>query len=325
MSAPLLARYAECIFWMARYVERAENLARLIDVNEVFSHDRRGSHNWDAIIALNSDRERYIERHGERFAPELVIHFYCLDASNPTSIFSCVRAARENARALRPLISTEMWSHLNVFYNDLNAMRAQPLALGAVSKFCSKIKQAAQAHTGITEGTFYRDQGWYFYQIGKAIERADQTTRLVDIKYHALLPSVSDIGTDIDISQWNAVLRSAAGYHAYRRVHPRGMSPKSVSSFLIFNPLFPRSVITCVRQVDSLLTELCTRYNLRSGHKAMERLDELRAALDSWTVDSVVNRGLHESLDFVQGQLIGVTDGIQRAFFGVDQDTPLAV
>lgn len=323
MSAPLLARYAECIFWMARYFERAENLARLIDVNEVFSRDRRGSHNWDAVVDLNSDRSRYVERHGEDFAPEKVVNFYCLDASNPTSIFSCIRSARENARALRPLISTEMWTHINVVFNDLNAQRAQTMPMAGVSRFCARVKQAAQAHTGITEGTFYRDQGWYFYQIGKQIERADQTTRLVDIKYHALLPNIEDVGTDLDISQWNALLRSAAGYHAYRRVHPRGMSPKSVGGFLIFNPMFPRSVVTCVRQVDTLLTELCTRYHLRSGHQAMERLDELRAAVDGWTIDSVTQRGLHESLDFVQGQLIGVTDGIQRAFFGVDEMTPI--
>lgn len=317
MSMPLLARYAECIFWMARYMERAESLARLIDVNEVFSRDRRGAHNWGAIVDLNSDKERFRALHGADYTPEAVIRFYSLDADNPTSIFSCVRAARENARALRPLISQEMWLHLNVVYNDLKARTGRPLRLEETSRFCAAVKQAAQAHIGIIEGTFYRDQGWFFYELGKYLERADQTTRMLDVKYHALLPSPDDVGGEVDISQWNALLRSAAGYHAYRRVHPRGLSPSSVSGFLLFNPLFPRSVVTCVRQIDTLLTDMAARYGLRTAHRAMDRLDELRAVLDSTRVETVIERGLHEFLDYIQAQLIGITDSIQDRFFAL--------
>ncbi len=311
----LLARYAGCIFWMARYIERAENLARLLDVNEVFSRDSQGDHNWDAIVTLNADTSRFSEQYDEA-TKETVSYFYFLDADNPTSILSTVRMSRENARALRPLISTEMWTHINTFYNELQDLRARGPNLGRAGKLYERVKQACQAHTGITEGTFYRDQGWYFYLIGKYLERADQTTRLLDVKYHALLPSTDEVGSPLDVSQWNALLRSAAGYHAFRRIHPRGMKPSNVAGFMLFNECFPRSLICCVREVNELMTELRSRYRLRGGIEAMERLDELRAALDSMTIDDVIGRGTHEFLDFVQAQLIGVTDSMRAAYFG---------
>ena len=206
----LLARYADCIFWLARYVERAENLARILDVNETFSRDSRGAQNWRSIIQLNSDEERFFAAE-RKVSAASVLQFYVIDADNPNSIFNAFRYARENARTLRPLISTEMWAQLNVFYNRLAALDGEDLAPGRLSALFATIKEACQTHTGITDGTFFRDQGWYFYQLGRYIERADQTTRLLDIKYHLLLPDIADVGSPTDVSQWNALLRSAAG------------------------------------------------------------------------------------------------------------------
>ena len=250
MPDVLLARYADCIFWLARYVERAENLARILDVNETFSRDSRGGQNWRSIVQLNSDEERFFATH-RAASVHTVVNFYVIDAGNPTSIVSTIRYARENARTLRPLISTEMWVQLNVFYNRLVGLGASDLAPGNLAALLTTIKEACQTHTGITEGTFFRDQGWYFYQLGRYIERADQTTRLLDIKYHLLLPSISDVGSPTDVSQWNALLRSAAGYHAYRRLHAASTTPARVAGFLLLNPAFPRSVHhACVRSAD---------------------------------------------------------------------------
>ena len=314
-NLPLLARNAESMFWMARYVERAENLARLIDVNDVFSRDQHGSHNWDAVLTLNADTERFQEQH-DSADQATVVHFYMLDADNPTSIISAVRMSREDARELRPLISTEMWMQINIFYNEMREWATRPVPSGQVSRLCDRIKRSCQAHTGITEGTFYRDQGWYFYMVGQSMERADQITRLLDVKYHALLPTPEDVGSPVDISQWNALLRSAAGYHAFRRTHPRGMSPTMVADFMLFNECFPRSLIRCVREVNRLLTDLRSRYRLQGGIEAMERLEELREALDSMTIDDIIDRGTNEFLDFVQMQLNAVTDSIRTGFFG---------
>lgn len=300
---------------MARYMERAENLARIIDVNETFARDRQGARNWQAIIQINADEQRFMERHLTASA-EAVAQFYVLDAQNPTSIISAVRYARENARTLRPLISTEMWTQINVFHNRLKELTPRDVMQHNLPRLCAMVKEACQTHTGITEGTFYRDQGWYFYQLGKCIERADQTTRLLDIKYHTLLPTVEEVGSPVDVSQWNAVLRSAAGYHAFRRIYPRGMTPAAVAGFLLFNESFPRSVATCARQIEGLLVRLKSHYMLQGGNTAMEQVDEIMTALHAQNIDTVIRSGLHEYLDLLQLRLGNVTGAISTSFFG---------
>jgi uncharacterized alpha-E superfamily protein len=311
----LLARYADCIFWLARYVERAENLARILDVNETFSRDSRGAQNWRSIIQLNADDDRFFAG-GREVSARNVLRFFVIDADNPTSIVSAIRAERENTRTLRPLISTEMWVQLNVFYNRLIALGPADLTPGRLSALFATIKEACQTHTGITDGTFFRDQGWYFYQLGRYLERADQTTRLLDIKYHLLLPSVSDVGSPTDFSQWNALLRSAAGYHAYRRLHAASTTPVRVAGFLLFNQAFPRSLHHCVREASRLLGEVKSRYSLRGGNDAAEELDRLRAVLGTLTIDEILTAGLHEFLDVIQHQLIAVSRDLAVAFFG---------
>jgi uncharacterized alpha-E superfamily protein len=315
----LLSRYAEATFWMARYVERAENLARILDVQETFSRDSRGGQNWRSVLQLYTDEERFMERHDTVEAAD-VIHFYVLDQDNPASIQSCIKMARENARTLRALISTEMWVQLNMFHSKLRALTATDLAEPRLDRLCTIIKEACQTHTGITEGTFYRDEGWYFYQLGRLVERADQTTRLLDVKYHLLLPSASEIGSPFDVSQWNAVLRSASGFHAFRRLYPSGMSPATVTAFLLFDRGFPRSVMACVSSIEETLTRLRARYNLHSGVASQERLDRLRRTLEEETSDSIIGRGLHEFLDGIQLALIQVSSQLGQDFFGTPPD-----
>ncbi|MEQ8818112.1 MAG: alpha-E domain-containing protein [Thalassobaculum sp.] len=312
----LLARYADCSFWLGRYMERAESLARILDVNLHFSRDSRGSQNWRSIVQLNADEERFDEAYDVASYAN-VVHFYVLDRDNPSSIISTIRAAKENARALRPTISTEMWSHLNVFNNTLSALTSDDLKYSELSRVCAMIKEECQTHTGITEGTFFRDQTWYFYLIGREVERADQTSRLLDIKYHLLLPPNQAVGSPVDVSQWNAMLRSVAGYHAFRREHPRGMSPKQVAAFLLFNMSFPRSIALCLSEIDGHLHRLRSGFGLRAGASAMEILDETRAALADHSPDTVIQFGLHQFSDYVQRQLIAVTAAVRAEFCGV--------
>ena len=314
----LLARYAENIFWMARYMERAENLARILEVHETFSRDVHGFKNWLTIVRLNGDEQRFLSRYHAASA-ESVINFYSLDGDNPTSIISAVRLARENARVLRPWISIEMWAQINVFYNRLQGLQAKDCAIANLSRLCNEIKEACQAHTGITEGTFYRDEGWYFYELGKLIERGDQTTRLLDIGYFTLVGSQPNAATATlhqDFVQWHALLRSVAGYHAFRRVYPRGMSPATIAGFILYNESFPRSVALCVREINVILTRLKSRYKLRGGNVAMERIDEILAALSSRSIERVIQEGLHEYLDWLQLRLCDVTSELSRSFFG---------
>lgn len=319
--AALLARYAECIFWLARYMERAENLARILDVNETFARDSYGATNWVTILRLNADEQRFFELYPTASAKN-VMNFYILDQQNPTSIIAAIGAARENARQLRPLISTEMWTQINMFHNRLQGLGPNDIAPQNLQRICAMIKEACQTHTGITEGTFFRDQGWYFYGLGRNLERADQTTRLLDIKYHTLLPSPRDVGTPVDISQWHSLLRSAAGYHAFRRVYPRGLTPAGVAGFLLFNDNFPRSVLVCTREVDNLLNRLNSKYRLRRGTVPMERSDELLGNLASNTIETVISGGLHEYLDALQISFSKLTNDIAQVFFLADQPVP---
>ncbi len=311
----LLARFAENCFWMARYMERAENLARILDVNETFARDQLGAQDWLPIVQINADGERFFARH-DAATVEAVIDFYMLDRNNPNSIVAAVGAARENARSLRHVISTEMWAHLNVFHGRLAALTPADLALSELSRLCAMIKENCQTHAGITEGTFYRDEGWYFYEIGKQIERADQTTRLLDIKYHRLLPSPGDVGNEVDAGQWNALLRSVAGYHAFRRIHPRGMNPAIVAGFLLFSTAFPRSVAVCAGRVDALLMALETDYGLGGTPAATEALDALCKVLRGGDIERVIADGLHEFLDRTQMRLNTLTDALRVSFFG---------
>ncbi len=311
----LLARYAENIFWMARYMERAENLARILDVHETFSRDVHGFKNWHTIVRLNGDDKAFYGRYQTATA-ESVVRFYVLDSQNPTSIIFAVRAARENARVLRPWISTEMWAQINVFHNTMQTLTSADVSLPNISRVCGKIKEACQNHTGITEGTFYRDEGWYFYLLGKFIERADQATRLLDIGFNTLTGSTEGSNASQDFVQSHALLRSVAGYHAFRRVYPRGMTPAAIAGFILYNESFPRSVVLCVREINAVLTRLKSRYKLRGGNAAMERIDEIMAALNSRTIEQVIEDGLHDYLDLLQVRLSAVTSELSRSFFG---------
>ncbi len=310
----LLARFAENSFWMARYMERVENLARILDVNETYAQNSEGVKEWLPVVQLYSDAERFFEAH-ETATADAVLHFYVLDRSNPGSIVGAVRMARENARSLRHVISTESWSHLNVFYNRLLELRQPDLELSNLSRVCARIKEDCQLHTGIMEGTGYRTQSWSVYQIGKQIERMDQTTRLLDINYHRLLPAVDDAGSPIDASQWNALLRSVAGYHAFRRIHPRGMQPARVAGFLLFDLAFPRSVALCIRQIDELALALAALIGQDDPPWTMGPLSALRQVART-TIDDVMAAGLHDFLDQIQRHLIALTDELAAGLFG---------
>jgi uncharacterized alpha-E superfamily protein len=310
----LLSRYAESINWLARYMERIENLARIIDVTETFTRTGSGVNGWNSIVQINADEERFFKFHDVATADN-VIDFYVLDRNNPTSIVRMITAARENARTLRPLISTEMWLHINVFYNRLRALEPADIQTSRVAGLCAMLRLECQTHTGIIEGTFFRDQGWCFYELGKHLERADQITRLVDIKYHTLLPTVAAVGSPVDISQWNAVLRAAAGYHAFRRYTHGAMTPGSVAGFLLLSNGFPRSLPTCVRMLHAQLTQLRTDYGLRASARPLERLDDIRAALADQTIGDILLRGLHEFLDWMQIEFIGLQADIAEAYW----------
>jgi uncharacterized alpha-E superfamily protein len=299
---------------MARYLERVENMARLVDVTQTFESPGRETESWSGLIRINADEAGFATR---ALAPtaDNVKRFYLTDLGNPTSIPASLEAARTNARALRPIISTEMWMQLNVFHREIMAVAVADLQGDRLSRLCAQIKMGVQTHTGITEGTFFRDQGWVFYQLGRLIERADQITRLLDIRYHLLVPIGGEERRVAELTQWGGVLRAAAGYHAFRRVASAGFGPEDVVAFLLTDPAFPRSVGLCLDQTEWLLTQLRGRYGLRGTVASLERVEELRAGLRGRSVATIIADGLHQFLDGVQRDLILLAAEIGTAFF----------
>lgn len=314
-TAHLIARHAESVLWLARYMERIENLARLLDVTNTFARDADDTGNWQSILRINSDLTKFHAKHAEANQPN-VAHFYLLDTESPTSVQTAIAAARENARTLRALISTEMWLQINVFHAQIRELTPADLTADHFTGVCVMLREGTQKHTGITEGTFYRDQAWHFYMMGRYLERADQTTRLLDTRFHALAPRVAAGDKEIDAGHWNALLRAAAGYHAYRREHPNGYRPHEVADFLLANTAFPRSVALNLAQIDWHLQQLRTRYHLRGAIEALERLDQLNGALTRQNVELLVDQKLSPFLDWVQTEIAGLHGDIIRGFCG---------
>lgn len=314
-EAVMLARYAEALFWMARYLERVENLARLIDVTQGFESPGREAENWYALVQINADEAGFAAL-GHAPGADAVKAFYLADRANPTSIPAALAAARFNARNLRPLISTEMWRQLNMFHRAMAAIPPADMQGDRLSRLCTRIKEGVQAHTGITEGTFFRDQGWIFYRLGRLIERADQTTRLLDIRYHLLMdPREGEERRVAELARWSGVLRAAAGYHAFRRVAKPGFAPADVVAFLLLDPGFPRSVGLCVREMRAALGELGTRWGLHQAARPLALAEALDRTLCERPPARMIEDGLHRVLDTIQLDLIGLAAEIGTVFF----------
>ncbi|WP_408872148.1 alpha-E domain-containing protein [Gluconobacter sp. Dm-62] len=319
----LLSRYGESMMWLARYMERIENLARLLEVTEAFVRNPDGSPGWDSILEINSDEDRYALLYPLPATEENILAFYITESTNPTSIRAMAHMARENARSARPLISTEMWMQLNVFTQSMMELSTPDIRRNGLSGLCNRLKQDCQTHFGVTEGTLYRDQAWLFYLLGKYLERSDQITRLIDIRYHTLLPGGETFGSQMDLTQWGSVLRSAAAYHAFRRLQPVTTTPANVVGFLLKNEGFPRSLMLNLRQVDSILNALSTHYNLRHQCGPLqERIINLRATLEDQTAEEIISRGLHEYMTYIQDELAALQAEVSAAFWPATPMTP---
>jgi uncharacterized alpha-E superfamily protein len=316
----LLARFAANAFWTGRYMERAENLARILDVNETFSRGSTEEESWLPIVRLHADEGPFFERHG-RATAQAVVHYYTLDKESPNAIIASIAYARENARTMRHLISTEMWSQLNVFNGWMNGLTMRDIRLTNLSRLCAQIKEGCQTHAGVLEGTLFRDQVWSFYMLGKQVERAGQISRLVDVKSHLLDRRKNGAKTAIAISQWNALLRSAAGYHAYRRIYPRGMDPDRVLEFFFFNTGFPRSVAHCLSEIDVLLAGLA-RGGLDSARHLRADLSPLDDLMHAGDVRLVRQRGLTAFIDDLQRELDRFSDELGARFFDWPGEEP---
>jgi uncharacterized alpha-E superfamily protein len=313
----MLSRVADSIYWVGRYVERAENVARFLDVNLNLTLDTTlvGEQQWQPLVNTTGDHEDYAKRYGTA-VEENVIRFLTLDADNPNSIFSCLQAARENARSIREIISSEMWEQLNTCFLMVRTMVANGDPLERPQDFCAAIKQASHLFTGLTEATMTQNEAWHFLQLGRMLERADKTTRLLDVKYFILLRSVQDVGSPIDEIQWAAVLRSASAFEMYRKKHGR-IVPSRIVQFLLLDDEFPRSARFCLNRARESLHAITGTPPGSFRNPPEKLLGQICSDLAYTQVDEVINAGLHEYLDDFQTRMNRVGSGIFEEFFAL--------
>ena len=312
----MLSRVANSIYWMSRYIERAENIARFIDVNLHLDLDREAGviEQWSPLVSITGDSEQF-ETHYDAATRQNVMRFLSLDRAYPNSIASCVAAARENARTIRDAITSEMWQQINALYIAMQRAEDSSIVGNRSHDFYTEIKSGCLLFNAITDATMSHSTGWDFCTLGRMLERADKTSRILDVKYFLLLPSPEAVGTTIDTVQWGALLHSAGALEMYRQRYG-AITPDRVAAFLILDPDFPRSLAHClVRAERSLLsivhpTDPPPRVNL-----AQRKIGRLRSSLEFGDVNEMIDLGLHEYLDAFQDKLNDIDVALNGAFF----------
>jgi uncharacterized alpha-E superfamily protein len=298
----MLRRVADHLFWMARYLERAEWRARLADVNyhllvESPTHD---PHPWAPLMAITGDHELFPQYYEAPNEPQ-VLDFFTFDVRNPSSIRSCINAARENARSLRHRLSSELWLEINTLYLDAQGWSHADFERLGVYDFFAELRNRFYRLAGIDHATMPRDMEFDFMTVGTMLERAENVSRLLDVKYHYLLPRLEDVGGSIDLMQWAAVLRSASALEAYRRTYGNQIASDRVVEFLLFNPAFPRSARFCLDRLESALERIENAASQTRGAKTDDSpSEELLTMLKNSNVEQVIASGLHEFLMEIQ-------------------------
>ena len=320
----MLCRTANELFWMSRHIERAENTARMLDVTyrmsllpyEVIEPGLAWAEPWAVPLITSGLATGYYERYPELSA-ENVLRYTILDATNPSSIFCCLRAARESARSVRGAITSEMYEDLNSAWLEVRGYDYARLEAGGVSEFLEWVKMRSHLFRGVTVGTLLRDEAFHFIRLGTHLERADNTARILDVKYHTLLPSAADVGGAVDYYQWGALLRSVSGFEAYRKIYSDVITPRRVAELLILRDDMPRSLHACMNFIHETLERLCDEHSREIERAA----GELHAKVHYGRTDDIIRFGLHEYLmDFLE-RISELGDEISRTFLVPEWDS----
>ena len=314
----MLSRVANAIYWMNRYLERAENYARFLDVNFNLSLELPPdiSAQWKPLVVTTGDVKLY-ESFYEKVEKSKVIFFLGFDENNPNSIYNSLRNVRENARSVRPDITKEVWEQINYLYFLVKEEKEKKRwEKNDPRGFFTEVKKGCQLLYGIFDATISRTDGWHFGKIGQLIERADKTSRVLDVKYHMLLPDTNAVGSPVDLIQWAAVLKSVSAYDMYRKRFGK-LTVTSITEFLILDKIFPRSMLRCLIHAEqslNLITGSLTGYS----NNAEKQLGLLKSQLEYADIQEIFSSGLHEYLDSFQEKLNDVSGAIFESFFSVE-------
>jgi uncharacterized alpha-E superfamily protein len=310
----MLARVGDRIFWMSRLMERAENMARLLGVTSnvvLFSSRETQEQNLLAPLTITGTGRAFFERHAAVTLP-LLIDFMALDESNPSSISSCIRRARDNAHAVRWQITSEMWETLNATWIELRSLDRDDVTGSESMRFFDWVKERSHLFRGVTYGTIMRGEAFNFSRLGTFVERADETARILDVKYHILLPRVEDVGGALDYYQWAALLRSVSSLETYRMIYRDQIYPIKVAELLILERRMPRSLAASLDEIVRALTHISGR----NDHPAKRLAAELQARLVHGDIKEIFSGGLHEYLTEFLADVHELGQRILRAYLG---------
>jgi len=313
----MLSRTADHLFWMSRYTERAENTARMLDVNYQTSLLPQSAAvaelGWQGLLSISELLPAYTACHGD-VTPRAVMEFMVKDEHNPSSIVSCLRAARENARAVRGTLTTEVWETHNQTWLEVNRMLASGEFERDPAVFFEWVKFRSHLSRGVTVGTMLMDEALHFMRLGTFLERADNTARLVDVKFHAVQSDFFGAATlqdhEYDFYHWSAILRSVSGFEVYRKVYRDVIRPERVAELLVLRPDMPRSL-------HASMNEVVANLRMVAGDDASDTLrhaGRLRAELQFASIEEILATGLHAFLTQFLDRVNALGGRISRDF-----------
>ena len=309
----MLSRTADHLYWMARYTERAENLARMLEVNYRMSLLPQSAEiieqGWTATLTIIGLIDAFKQRY-EAVTPANAIAFLAFDRDNPSSIYSCLRDARENARAVRGTLTSEIWETLNSTWLEVRSMGMKPASEEELNNFFEWVKYRSHLTRGVIQGTMLRDEAWNFTWIGTYLERSDSTARILDVKYHLLLPRGEKAGGATDYYQWSALLHSVSAFEIYRRVYRDLITPRRVAELFVLRDDMPRSLHRCMSQVYTHLTAVSNAGSAETERRA----GELQASLHFGRIEDIFAMGLHQYLVQFLGRTRDLGERVARDF-----------
>jgi uncharacterized alpha-E superfamily protein len=315
----MLARVADSLFWMSRYIERAENTVRLLDVNiqlllesETQDEDSIEAH-WKPILLSLGDWELYLKLYPERNTHS-VMDFLTYDARNTSSIWSCVTAARENARMIRDQITNDMWAVINDLYYFLKSQNAEKIWWDGISEFHTRIREFALLFQGVTESTYLHRVGYQFINIGLTLERADKTGRILDAKHYMQLPATSSEGGVADTAQWLSVLRACGGLDAYHQVYVMDVLPEQVVEFLVLSREFPRSILYSLTRLQDFMHGISKCPSSHFSNEAEQICGRLIMDLNYMSIRDIKMDKLHELLSRIQDQIAQIAIALNARY-----------
>ncbi|HEX2099213.1 MAG TPA: alpha-E domain-containing protein [Candidatus Synoicihabitans sp.] len=314
----MLSRVANLVYWMARYLERAENTARIIDVNAQLVLDLQSRQDdprsWEPLVYVSGHEEQFFELYSKPVTERNVVDYMLFDRRNPSSVMSCIAAARENARCIRDQLASEVWEDLNTFFLQLKDDGYPRYAQIGSSEYLARLKLRTQQFYGVADSMIPRNQGWWFFELGRHLERIDNTSRILDVKYFMLLPDVSAVGSAIDLIQWASVLRSCSAFEAFRRTRRGQLNLERVVDYLVRDREFPRSILFGACSAEHALAQITAGAPDQADNAASRQAQGLCRHLEETAVAEIIRQGLHEFLDDIQVQVAAIHAAVQAEF-----------